>query len=87
MAGQKRALDESQNGRHSKKSRVTDSGKAKHPKSMQPTSTLLTEEVDFPRGGGTTFTPAEVKAIRAEGIKEANEELIKVCPARSVAVR
>ncbi|PFH54835.1 hypothetical protein AMATHDRAFT_72594 [Amanita thiersii Skay4041] len=33
------------------------------------------EDVDFPRGGGTTLTPAEVKAFRAEAIQEANEEL------------
>lgn len=35
-------------------------------------------EVDFPRGGGTTFTPIEVKTIRAEAHKEANEELFQV---------
>lgn len=35
-------------------------------------------EVDFPRGGGTTFTPLEVKTIRAEAHKEANEELFQV---------
>jgi hypothetical protein len=89
MAGKKRAADESQNARHSKKLKVADSGKTKHPKSVQPvpTSALLTEDVDFPRGGGTTLTPAEVKATRAEGIKEANEELIKVCPGCRVAVR
>ncbi|GJE87565.1 U3 snoRNP-associated protein Rrp5 [Phanerochaete sordida] len=46
-------------------------------KPAQPTSSLLTEEVDFPRGGGTSFTPIEVKAIRAEAVKEANEELFK----------
>jgi rRNA biogenesis protein RRP5 len=80
MAGQKRVLDEPKTTRHSKKPKTADNGKAKRPESVQPTSTLLTEEVDFPRGGGTTLTPAEVKATRAEGIKEANEELIKVCP-------
>lgn len=80
MAGQKRSLDEPKTTRHSKKTRTADSGRAKHPESVQPASTLLTEEFDFPRGGGTTLTPAEVKATRAEGVKEANEELIKVCP-------
>jgi len=36
-------------------------------------------EVDFPRGGGTSFTPAEVKSIRAEAQREANEDIFKVC--------
>lgn len=36
------------------------------------------DEVDFPRGGGTTFTPAEVKSIRAEAQREADEDIFKV---------
>jgi rRNA biogenesis protein RRP5 len=36
------------------------------------------EEVDFPRGGGTSFTPAEVKSIRAEAQREANDDIFKV---------
>ena len=36
------------------------------------------DEVDFPRGGGTSFTPAEVKTIRAEAQREANEEIFEV---------
>lgn len=79
MAAQKRALDEASGTPRSKKTKVSDNTDAKPSKSVQPVSNLLTEEVDFPRGGGTTLTPAEVKAIRAEGIKEANEELIQVC--------
>ena len=47
-------------------------------KPVQPASTLVSDEVDFPRGGGTSFTPLEVKAIRAEAVKEANEELFQV---------
>ena len=43
-------------------------------------SAPVAEEVDFPRGGGTSFTPLEVKAIRAEAAKEADEELFKVGP-------
>lgn len=90
MPSKKRALDDSQNARHSKKLKVADSSKTKDPKSVQSeptTSALLTEDVDFPRGGGTTLTPAEVRATRAEGIKEANEELIKVRSGCRVAVR
>jgi rRNA biogenesis protein RRP5 len=40
-------------------------------------SNIVPEEIDFPRGGGTTFTPHEVKAIRAEAMKEA-DDLFKV---------
>ncbi|KAH9081576.1 nucleic acid-binding protein, partial [Lactarius deliciosus] len=51
------------------------SQKAEKPKPLQ--HTIAPEEIDFPRGGGTTYTPQEVKAIRAEAIKEAEEELFK----------
>jgi lipoprotein-anchoring transpeptidase ErfK/SrfK len=52
--------------------------KPKADKPLQYTSNLVPEEIDFPRGGGTTYTPQEVKAIRAEAVKEAEEELFKV---------
>ncbi|OBZ78635.1 rRNA biogenesis protein RRP5 [Grifola frondosa] len=42
-----------------------------------PASNLLAEDVDFPRGGGTTLTPLEVKTLRAEAVKEANEVLFE----------
>jgi hypothetical protein len=67
MPAQKRPLDESSSTKNAKKFRTNDTAKS-----------LLTEEVDFPRGGGTTFTPLEVKAIRAEAVKEANAELFEV---------
>jgi rRNA biogenesis protein RRP5 len=67
MPAQKRPLDESSSTKNAKKFRTNDT-----------TKSLLTEEVDFPRGGGTTFTPLEVKAIRAEAVKEANAELFEV---------
>lgn len=70
MPTQKRPLDESSSTQNAKKSRTNGTTKT--------TSSLLTEEVDFPRGGGTSFTPLEVKAIRAEAVKEANAELFKV---------
>ncbi|EPQ61392.1 hypothetical protein GLOTRDRAFT_124234 [Gloeophyllum trabeum ATCC 11539] len=62
-----------------KKAKVSPDKKQKT-KDVQPPpqrTSLLTEEVDFPRGGGTTLTPLEVKALRAEAVKEANEELLK----------
>ncbi|KAF8913041.1 hypothetical protein CPB84DRAFT_1760205 [Gymnopilus junonius] len=74
MAAQKRTLDDSSSSHKTKKSR-TESSKADAP---QPTkSSLVTTQVDFPRGGGTSFTPLEVKAIRAEATKEADAELFK----------
>ncbi|KAJ3505470.1 hypothetical protein NLJ89_g7399 [Agrocybe chaxingu] len=69
MAAQKRGLDDSSSTHKPKKSRTDSKSQP------QPTSTLLAEEVDFPRGGGTSFTPLEVKAIRAEAVKEADAEL------------
>lgn len=78
-AGTKRANDDS-TAPKAKKTKVdhkTQKRQSLADKPAQPTSSLLTEEVDFPRGGGTSFTPIEVKAIRAEAVKEANEELFK----------
>ena len=46
-----------------------------------PSSSKLQEEVDFPRGGGTSYTAAEYKAIRSEAMKELKDDAIfKVCP-------
>ena len=80
MAAQKRTLDDSASSPKAKKSRTDKPGKSKNlpPASTTAGSSLLTEEVDFPRGGGTSFTPLEVKAIRAEAVKEANAELFEV---------
>ncbi|KAK7468703.1 rRNA biogenesis protein rrp5 [Stygiomarasmius scandens] len=67
MGAQKRTLDE------------PSSQKTKKPKTTKndtpAASTLTADDVDFPRGGGTSFTPFEVKNIRAEALKEANKEL------------
>ncbi|KAK2461613.1 hypothetical protein APHAL10511_006076 [Amanita phalloides] len=76
MAAKKRASEEAHSTRRSKKVKSAVSTDVKQSKA-RPSSTLLTDDVDFPRGGGTSLTPAEVKAIRAEGIREANEELFK----------
>lgn len=75
MAGQKRALEDnsSRNVKKSKlaKDRLTDVPE----KPVQLISNPMNEEVDFPRGGGTSLTAAEVKVIQAEATQEANEEL------------
>ncbi|KAJ3917063.1 hypothetical protein F5877DRAFT_80310 [Lentinula edodes] len=73
MAAQKRALDDSSSTHKTKKPKIS-----QQPENTQPvsaTTNLTADEVDFPRGGGTSFTPLEVKSIRAEAMKEAHEEL------------
>lgn len=75
MAGQKRALEDS-SSRSVKKSKLAkDELTDVREKPVQLISDLMNEEVDFPRGGGTSLTAAEVKTIRAEATQEANEEL------------
>lgn len=56
--------------------------KAFTPRPNQPTTpALAAAEIDFPRGGGSSFTPLESKAIRVEAIQELKEEeqIFKVC--------
>lgn len=75
MAGQKRALEDN-SSRNVKKSKLAKDKLTDVPeKPVQLISDLMNEEVDFPRGGGTSLTAAEVKTIRAEATQEANEEL------------
>ncbi|KAJ6604467.1 hypothetical protein DFH09DRAFT_1122792 [Mycena vulgaris] len=71
MAALKRPLDDPSTARKSKKTKTTNTN------DVRPASKLVSDEVDFPRGGGTSFTPLEVKAIRAEAVKEANAELFE----------
>jgi rRNA biogenesis protein RRP5 len=70
MPGKKRASEGQSTTRKAKKQKLGD---------VANDSLLLSTEVDFPRGGGTTFTPLEVKAIRSEAIKEADDDLFEVC--------
>ncbi|KAJ7107617.1 hypothetical protein C8R43DRAFT_199697 [Mycena crocata] len=69
MAALKRPLDDPSTARKSKKTKTENA--------PQAASKLVSDEVDFPRGGGTSFTALEVKAIRAEAVKEANAELFE----------
>jgi rRNA biogenesis protein RRP5 len=73
----KRLLDEGSSTHKAKKIKFAEEDKGTRP--TVPPSNLTTEEVDFPRGGGTSFTPIEVKAIRAEALQEADSELFEVC--------
>jgi len=77
MAAPKRSLEDSSTSRKAKKVRV-ESDKKKDGSQSIPPSKIQAEEVDFPRGGGTSFTPLEVKAIQAEAVKEANAEIFTV---------
>ncbi|KAF5385433.1 hypothetical protein D9757_005443 [Collybiopsis confluens] len=67
----KRSLDETPSTQKTKKPKTH---------SAPAVSALTTDDVDFPRGGGTSFTPLEVKSIRAEAMKEANEHLFNEPP-------
>lgn len=87
-AGKKRVLDDSAAGNpKAKKTKIESAakkGKAKAEQPSAPVTSLVSDEVDFPRGGGSSFTPLEVKAIRAEAVKEANDELFQDKPAKRV---
>ena len=85
MVSKKRCLEDAASPK-AKKSKLAADGstdkrdkkaKAKVGKPLENASNVVPEEIDFPRGGGTTFTAQEVKAIRAEARKEA-DELFKV---------
>jgi len=77
----KRTLEDAGEGAPPKKIKLASKSEKKHkPEAALPAQTPSgpSDEVDFPRGGGTSFTPAEVKTIRAEAQREANEEIFKV---------
>ncbi|KAI6153747.1 hypothetical protein BKA82DRAFT_4093589 [Pisolithus tinctorius] len=79
MTGKKRALEDGTSSRKAKKAKGS-SGKSheKYPgeDSFPVDSTVMAEEVDFPRGGGTNLTALEEKEIRAEAIKEVDKGLL-----------
>ena len=78
----KRTLEDAGEGTPPKKIKLASKPEKKRkPKAGQvpaQTSPGPNEEVDFPRGGGTSFTPVEIKTIRAEAQREANEDIFKV---------
>jgi rRNA biogenesis protein RRP5 len=75
MPSQKRLLDSGTSSHKAKKAKLSNDGKTRN---EPPLSGLASADIDFPRGGGTSFTPLEVKTIRAEAVREANEELFGV---------
>ena len=85
MVSKKRSLEDAASPK-AKKSKLAADGstakkekraKAKVQKPLEHASNVVPEDIDFPRGGGTSFTAQEVKAIRAEAMKEA-DDLFKV---------
>nr|XP_019009138.1 rRNA biogenesis protein RRP5 [Kwoniella pini CBS 10737]OCF47919.1 rRNA biogenesis protein RRP5 [Kwoniella pini CBS 10737] len=58
---------------YTKKVKTGESSSAPRP-TPSFTSALKDEETDFPRGGGSSLTPLELKQTRAEGRREAEEE-------------
>ena len=92
-AGKKRQLEDTASAPKPKKTKVASGEPEKKEKkarsSDKPLKTTTKaavnapvaapEEVDFPRGGGSALTPYEIKSARVEAVKEANEELFKVC--------
>ena len=69
MPGKKRGREEAEPVKKPKKIKFTND-------ETKPTSKLAPEEFDFPRGGGSAFTPLEYKKLRSEAFKEADAELV-----------
>ena len=79
-AGKKRVLDDAASPK-AKKTKTEDHAKKSKEKAVRPpeaASALVSDDIDFPRGGGTSLTPLEVKTLRAEAAKEADKELFDV---------
>ncbi|KAL0951450.1 hypothetical protein HGRIS_008139 [Hohenbuehelia grisea] len=76
MPALKRTHEESSSGPKTKKPKTS----KQDAESSRPPPASAPEEVDFPRGGGTSLTALEVKTLRDEAVKEANEELFESTP-------
>ena len=88
MTPKKRTLDISTNNKAKKqKLDIVEKKSSKHSSlpakislpNSSDTVVARTNEVDFPRGGGSNFTPLERKILHNEAVKEAEDELFKVC--------
>jgi len=81
MASKKRNLEDASSPKPKKSKLAAEKGaskkdkkaKEKAAKPLQHVLNVVPEEIDFPRGGGTTFTAQEVKSIRTEAMKEADD--------------
>jgi rRNA biogenesis protein RRP5 len=79
MAVQKRTHEDA-GSRPTKKAKTEDAPAKKPSAAPRPvfTSSLVADETDFPRGGGTSLTPFEYKGLREEGRREADVEIAEV---------
>ena len=83
MGSKKRISEETSQVSQRKRARLSD---VRTEENKLALTDVLPGEVDFPRGGGTSFTAAEYKSIKAEAIKELKEEdLFKVSGKKSSA--
>jgi hypothetical protein len=83
MVSKKRSLEDAASPKAKKSKLAAEGGSDKKRKNfkaktqvdnpLENSSNIVPEEIDFPRGGGTTFTPQEVKAIKAEASMEADD--------------
>ncbi len=83
MSLKKRVRDSSQSsGPSNKKPKIAkekvDSTEDGKPTSKMSLVNARTDEIDFPRGGGTTLNPMEYKMLRDEARREVDEELFMV---------
>lgn len=76
MPSQKRAL-ENKDGHQRKKAKITKDSEPAAEKGESTISNVISGEVDFPRGGGTSLTPVEYKKVRSEALKELKDEIFK----------
>lgn len=78
----KRSADESA-GQPSKKAKGSKPAASTKPAAAAPVSSLVAEEVDFPRGGGSTLTPLEFKEATNEARLQADADVrVEVRPTR-----
>ena len=79
MAVQKRTHEDA-GSRPTKKAKTEDALTKKPSAAPRPvfTSSLVADETDFPRGGGSSLTPFEYKGLREEGRREADAEIAEV---------
>ncbi|KAI5448963.1 rRNA biogenesis protein rrp5 [Naganishia albida] len=86
MAVQKRTHEEA-GSRPTKKAKTENAPTKKPSAAPRPvfTSSLVADETDFPRGGGTSLTPFEYKGLREEGRREADAEIAEEKKKRKAA--
>ncbi|KAG8900646.1 hypothetical protein FRC00_011938, partial [Tulasnella sp. 408] len=80
MSIKKRANDGNEVAAPKSKRAKLDSSLKLEPSAISPKP--RTEEIDFPRGGGTSLSAIEVKAAKSEAFQELRDELAQVLKAK-----